>query len=46
MNNKEILKILPYSANVSIRKLELIYFNCDIVCDGDKKQIIVMRKSK
>lgn len=41
----EIVQIIPYSANISMSKLELIYFNCNIICDGDKKEIIVTRKN-
>ncbi len=41
----KVIKTIPYDAIIgSIRRLELIYFRYDILCDADKRQILVVER--
>ncbi len=42
----KIIKTFSYDDNIgSIRRLELIYFRYDIICDADRRQIFVVERA-
>lgn len=40
----KIITKVPYSKKITIKQLEKKYLNFDIICDGDKKQILIVER--